>query len=752
MGSIRYRVTSGFLCGGAAVTALVSPAQSREWNAAPDAPADVSVAPEGSQDIVVTAQRRAESLEKVPISVTTLMGEDLLRAGVTKFEDIGNVATSTRIGRVGIFAQPSIRGISSTAVSTGQENNIAIYVDGFYQVDPTALGADFANVRNVQVLKGPQGTLYGRNATGGALLIDTYEPSADKIIVDASAAFGNRDDKRLRAYVGVPIGEGISFGVGGYYRDNNGYIRDVAGFNTAPLRTAEARAKLKMEPTANLTVILGYNHTYLSDARGIAYAGTSEAYLGPLTVPPLGPLRTNQRDRSSVDYRPINHITQDEGTLKVRWEGDIGTISSYTSFQRLRADNALDFDATAVPYIASTSNARRDSFMQSADFAFTPISNLDVIVGGMYFDNRARNPNGTSVIQGAVSQINDASLNTKAYAGFVDLTLQLTDRLFINAGARYSHERKTVSFVYSFRAVGGPITIAPPTSATFSDLTPRATIRYEIADRTNVYASYSQGFKSGTFNAGANTTIGVTTPVKPETVNAYEVGLKTARGAFHAEAAAYYYDYKDLQVSSLQTVGVQPTTFLNNAATAEIYGAELSLRAAVTDALNLRLGGAYTHARYKSFPAASVQFVVPVRNSAGVQIGTRNLAGQSQDFSGYRIARAPDWTGNLGADYTVTIGEGELVLAGNVSYSSKYNPSNEVRDPVSGKPRFEQKGYFLGSVSADYTFPGEHFSIGAYAENVANTRFKILDSANGQATYAVYNEPRAYGLRAGYKY
>lgn len=746
------RISCGLLCTAAAVTALVSPAQSQELNAVRKPSSDVSAVSEDSQDIVVTAQRRSETLERVPISVTALMGEDLVRAGVTKFEDIGNVSTSTRIGRVGIFAQPSIRGISSTAVSTGQENNIAIYVDGFYQVDPTALGADFANVRNVQVLKGPQGTLYGRNATGGALLIDTFEPSADEVIVDASAAYGNRDDKRLRAYVGVPVGEGISFGIGGYYRDNNGYIRDVAGFNTAPLRTTEVRAKLKMEPSASLTVVLGYNHTYLSDARGIAYSGKSDAYLGPLAVPPLGPLRTNQRDRSSVDLRPINHITQDEGTLKVRWEGDIGTLSSYTSFQRLRADNALDFDATAIPYIASMSNARRDSFMQSADFAFTPISSLDVIVGGMYFDNRARNPNGTSIIQGAVSQINDAKLNTKAYAAYVDLTLQLTDRLFINGGARYSHERKTVSFLYSFRAVGGPIIIAPPTSATFSDLTPRATIRYEIADRTNVYASYSQGFKSGTFNAGANTRLGVTTPVKPETVDAYEIGFKTARGLFHAEAAAYYYDYQDLQVSSLQTVGTQPTTFLNNAATAEIYGAEVSLSVAASRALNLRFGAAYTHARYKSFPAASVQLVVPVLSAAGVQIGTRNLAGQSQDFSGYRIARAPDWTGNLGADYTLAIGGGELALAGNVSYSSKYNPSNEVRDPTTGKSRFEQKAYFLGSVSADYTFPDENFSLGAYAENVANTRFKILDSANGQATYAVYNEPRAYGLRIGYKY
>jgi iron complex outermembrane receptor protein len=736
---------------GLSAVAAAIVAQPAVAKAQPVTPPAAAAAENDVEEIVVTAQRRAERLEDVPLSVTAVTGQDLILSGVTKFEDIGNISPSTRIGRTGIFAQPAIRGISSSTVSTGQENNVAIYVDGFYQPDPTALANDFANVRSVQVLKGPQGTLYGRNATGGALLIDTFEPSDDHLILDSTATYGNRDDVRLRAYVGVPIAPGLSIGVGGYYRDNDGYIRDVARFDSAPFRSWEVRTKVKMEPTTDFGVTFGYNHSYLSDPRGIAYSPRSEVYLGGLPIPPVGPLRTDQRDTTALDTRPINVIRQDEGTLKLRWTSGLGTLSSYTSFQKQRADNAIDFDGTKVKYITSTSNARRDTFTQSADFAFKPLSRLDVTVGGLYFDNRARNPNGAAIILGTLSTLQSTRLDTKAYAAFIDATLQLGEKLFLNAGARYSHERKTVAAEYLFRAAGGPVVIAPPTSATFSDVTPRATIRYEIGDRTNIYASYSQGFKSGTFNTVGATALSITTPVKPEKVDAYEIGAKTARGALHAETAAYYYDYRNLQVSSLQTVGSVPTTFLTNAASARIYGAEASISAALTEAFNLRFGGAWTHARYRSFPAASVQLIVPVV-VGGQVIGTRNLAGQSQDFSGRRVARAPDWTGNLGADYTIPIGGGKLVLAGNIAYSSKYNPTNEVRDPATGKPRFEQKPYVLGSVSADYTLPGDHITIGAYAENVGNTRYKILDTANGQGSYAIYNEPRAYGVRAGYRY
>jgi iron complex outermembrane receptor protein len=740
--------TAGFALA-AAAPALASPADPPA--AAQPAQGDIP------NDIIVTAQRKSERLEEVPVSITAVTGQDLVKAGVSNFDNIGNVSPSTRIARTGIYAQPAIRGISSSTVSTGQENNVAVYIDGFYQVDPTALSSDFVNVQNVQVLKGPQGTLYGRNATGGALLVDTRDPSFDRIQVDGTATFGSRNDKRFRGYASTPIAPGMAFGISGYYRENDGYIRDVGGFNTAPFKNFDVRAKLKMEPTSNLSATLAFDHTYLSDARGISYNPNSDPWLGGLPVPPLGPLRTNQMDMTAVNTKPINIIIQDEASFKIKWKTGIGTLSSYTSWQSQRATNAIDFDGTGVAYITSTSNARRETFSQAMDFAFTPVSNLDIIVGGLYFDNKARNPNGVAIVLGSLSSLQNTILNTEAFAFYGDATLQVGEHLFLNGGLRYSQERKYVFAEYLIRsaAAGGPGVVGQAT-ATFTDLSPRATIRYEIADRTNVYASYSQGFKSGTFNTVGATFLSLTTPVKPEKVYAYEVGVKTARGPFHADISGYYYDYKDLQVSSLQTVGAVPTTFLNNAATAEIYGIEASVTAKIGEALNVRAGGAWTHARYKSFPAASVQQLVanPPTNLPG---GFHNVAGFSQDFSGRQIERAPDWTFNLGADYTLQIAGGKLVLAGNASYSSSYAPTNAVVNTTVGSPgfgqsRFIQPAYLLGSISADYSLPGDHFSIGVFAENVGDTRYRLLYTANGQATYAIFNEPRTLGVRVGYKY
>jgi iron complex outermembrane receptor protein len=220
--------------------------------------------------------------------------------------------------------------------------------------------------------------------------------------------------------------------------------------------------------------------------------------------------------------------------------------------------------------------------------------------------------------------------------------------------------------------------------------------------------------------------------------------VKTVRGAFRAELAAYTYDYRDLQVSSLQTIPgtPQPVTILSNAARARIYGAELSVSAAVTEAFNLRFAGAWTHARYRSFPNASVQLVMN-----GMNVG--NI---SQDFTGLRLARSPDWTLNAGADYTVPVGEGSLIVTGSVSYSSDYAPTIETIDQRTGRPRFYQSAYAQVSASAEYKLPGDHLSIGVFVDNLTDKRFRLQSSANGQATYDILSDPRTYGVRIGYKY
>jgi len=193
--------------------------------------------------VVVTAQKRSERLVDVPISVAVLDAAQLENAGIQGFQDIDKVAVGTRINRVGIYFQPSIRGITTQVVGVGQENNVAVYVDGFYQPSQVGINTDFDNVKSVQVLKGPQGTLFGRNATGGAILIDTLDPSFTPT-AKASVSYGRFNEVIGQGYFSNGLTGKLAFDVSAYWKRSDGYIKDIGGFDTNPLRDRSLRSKL----------------------------------------------------------------------------------------------------------------------------------------------------------------------------------------------------------------------------------------------------------------------------------------------------------------------------------------------------------------------------------------------------------------------------------------------------------------------------------------------------------------------------
>ncbi|MFC3173690.1 TonB-dependent receptor [Novosphingobium bradum] len=708
--------------------------------------AQAAAAPDGSAsssgEIIVTAQRRAEKQQDVPISITAMSADTLQKANIVNIRDVQNIAPSFRVSSTGVFMQLSIRGITSTALGPGIENNIAVYVDGFYQPISTSLGGDLVNVANVQILKGPQGTLYGRNATGGALLVTTREPSADKVIFDADAGYGNLNDVRLRAYAGVPLGNGLSFGVGGYYRSNDGYIKDVDGSNAAPYSNWEVRTKLKYEPSADVSLTLGYNHMWKDDGSTYAYGFyKNQSLAGVVPIPPIGPLRTDQPDTSSVDTPPINSSRLDEFTGKLSWDTGFGKLNSYTSYANELFHVDVDFDGTKVPLQRFDARWYRKTWTQALDFQAKPADNLDLTVGGMYYHDKS-SQDAPFYSFGVMRARGFTTQRTEGLAGYVDATWQAVPNLYLTAGVRYSRDKRSIE---SFNRLVSPATVVVPlTRASFDSWTPRFTVRYEFQPDMSVYASYSRGFKSGLFNStGSPATM--TTPVRPEKNDAYEVGLKAASHGIYFDAAAYYYDYKDLQVNAVQIdPATQRTlTSLTNAATARIWGFEASVSAPLTEQFNVRAAAAYTHARYRNFANANpIVEILP---------GVNGSVTGGQNWSGRRISRAPDWTFNIGADYTIPVGEGSVVVAANGAYSSKYAPTSEGFDLTTGAV-YEQKGYFQANATIDYHLPGDHLTIGAWVNNLTDKRYAILFTAEGLGSKKVLSTPRTFGVKLGYKY
>ena len=297
--------------------------------------------------------------------------------------------------------------------------------------------------------------------------------------------------------------------------------------------------------------------------------------------------------------------------------------------------------------------------------------------------------------------------------------------------------------------------VPPPAqnSETFSSATPRAVLRYEIAPRTSIYASYSKGFRSGVFNPTVVASPALVLPIKPEKLTAYEIGFKTASSTFRFDAAAYYYDFRDLQVGITVPSPVNPGSvvqLISNANKAESYGVEAQATYTPNDDLSVRAGAAYTHARYTDFKNAT---------GNGLNVTTqRNISGQVQDWSGQQMARAPSFTANLGINYEMDMAGGRLALSGNASYTASFvvaNPS--LFGPLgpaglANKQRYRQKAYAIANAQINWTDPSDHVTIGVYADNITNTRYNFILSGGLFGDFSQGNEPVSYGARLGFKF
>jgi iron complex outermembrane receptor protein len=693
------------------------------------------------EEIIVTAQKRSQHLEDVPISITVVSGEALEQAGVTSFSDLTSISVGTNIARTGAYTQPAIRGISTTVVSVGQENNVATYIDGFYEPNPIILTSDLTNIAQVQILKGPQGTLFGRNATGGAILVSTVDPSS-RAEGKAVVSYGNYNDRRAELYLNMPVTATLAANIDAYYRASDGYVKDIDGFDTLPLDYRNVRAKVAYQPTDSIKALLVYNHAEISDATGLAV--TQYAHQLALANNPNAIVESGT-NRTSVNFQPHSEARNDSFGLMLDFDFGSASLKSFTRY--LDGTDGLHYDADgskSVLFDVTLSQRERlleQEFDLSGNFGST-----EWVIGAFAFRNeqnqdylRFYNP------AAGVYGFTGAGMTTTAYAGFADATFHATERLSFTGGVRYSSETKDFYFE------APQYTRVVDTDGSWSGATPRAVVQYQLGERSNVYASYSKGFKSGTFN----TTTADPTPVKPEEVSAYEVGYKMATRDLSLNLATFYYDYRDLQVS---VVSVLPNgrvnTRLANAANAEIYGAEVEGSYAFSANGSLRAGVAYTHARYREFTDAPGN-LLNVSPGVGANVGGLNV-NAPQDWSGTRMIRAPDLTFNLGADYSIPLrNSGAIELGGNLYVTSEYSPStgtinqtvnNGVITDLGGQ-RYQQDGYVLVNAQVGYVAPGKRWRVTFYGKNLTNENYALVRQPNTYGDYEQYAPPMTYGLR-----
>lgn len=699
-------------------------------------------------EIVVTAQRRSEGIQKVPISMQAFNQDTLDRLNIQSTDAIqfatpGFVNTSTSgDGISGAF----IRGVGTGYSGPGLEGSVAFYLDDIYLQTQTSAAQAALDVEQIQVLKGPQGTLYGRNATGGAVVVTTVNPRLDRTEGYVKAGYGKLDWMRGEAVVNVPLGDKIAFRVAGFYEERDGYVRNIAfpqqkKSGVGAGQTYGVRGKILLQPSEELRIVATGSY----DRRNGNGAIHSLRINPDGTSTGIGYFETRQSlNREGGGGDDTNGLL---GSLRVDYEAGDWTISNTLAYRRTRAFGCTDNDGVPAEMLYFCSVAQRSPNPGDAhgkeDKTFTNefrvSSNLDGpfdLTAGLFYErNKARFVGrvGGSFF-GTATPTFDNHDNLTAYSAFLEAYYRITEKLKLTGGLRYTHEKKYHSASLDADA-GGPAFSDGKTN--FSNVSPRVVLAYE-AGPMNYYASFNRGFKSGGFNSP---TFGVDPPLKPETISAYEIGVKyrSPDGRLRLSTAAFHYDWKNVQVAFITGggVGIQQ----QNAAAARIRGAELSLDWVPSSSLTFNAGFAYTHARYRSFPNAAVYNINPL---------TGTLSATAADLKGFRLPHAPDFTASGSVTYNFGLPsdwKGDITLAMRATTKYDYSAGGGGELGASHQP-----GFGLVNLSGTFLTPGENIELGWFVTNLTGKKHIQLISTGDTGVYETPAEPRLYGVTARYNF
>ena len=687
----------------------------------PKTPAAATGAPSSTDElpeVIVTANRRNENIQTVPVTISAFDGVALARSGVSNASDLGTVVPGLVYSSVVGYANPYLRGIGTTATGPGQENPIATYVDGVYLAAQSAAMLSLSNIAGVEVDKGPQGTLFGRNATGGAIQINTLTPSSVTSI-STSVGYGNYDTFEGKLYATTGIGENLAGDIAVAYSDQGkGYGKNLANGQDVDKSSDHIfRSKLHWDRDGTtVTLAADYGRT----------TGVPTLAPAPGTTPQFDPpVAANKRDVYGSP-QPYLRNTQWGVASTIKHDFDTTTLTSITAYRETHYDSLFDSTLTAEPGTTFfiTGKEPHKQFSQEVQLTSHDVGRLNWVLGAFYFHERSGFLEPTTIggesfaLFGLPSGILQ-SPDRKTYSGaiFGQGVYEIDPATKLTLGLRYTYEKRTSKFIETLPDFGIN-DIEATGSKTFNNVSWRAALSHDFMADVMGYASYNRGYKSGLYNSS-----GV---VKPEQLDAFELGLKNSLfdRRVRLNLASFYYRYKNIQSTSYPDGNL----VITNGAKASLYGLDADIEVFVSRDLRLTGGLEALHSQYDSFPDAPISVPIP----GG---GTTYVAGIAD---GNGLARAPKLTANIAADYAHVFGATKF--SANITYS--YNDGWYAE----ADNRLKQPSYSLLNASMTLSPESGNISAKIWGRNLLNEDYAVALAAQTNGDFIQWAPPRTYGV------
>ena len=735
-------------------------------------PADGSTA--GTlEEITVTAQRRSESLEHAAIAITAISADTLNNSGATQVQELTNLVPALQISTAaGPYPLFYVRGVGNFNGNSLSDAALALNLDGVYIARPSSVSGMFYDLDRLEVLKGPQGTLYGRNATGGAINVITKKPT-DDFGGEANVDFGNYSLRKFEGAVNLPFAPGFAMRVAGQTVDHDGYMSD----GTDDEKSRAGRVQFLVTAIDNLSILASADYAHTggvgpgaslltptgfvgSPFTGNTSPAANAVYSTTLVFPGgdfLGPLLNNPKDLVHLPGYPYQNNDYFGTSITVDWKTDAGTLTVIPAYRH----SSLDYFSTTAGFlILQDEKDKQGSF--EARFASNNDNNWNYLIGAYYLDESI---DGGPIVYDQRENASEEEVHptTKSYAGFGRLQYSVTDAFRLNAGLRYTHDHKTISGTYDtlsdvcltlptpcFGGVGQITVPVAPVLLNASDswgaTTWRAGAEWDISPSSLLYASVETGFKAGGFFFTHDDPT-----YQPEHLTAYTIGSKNRflDNRLQVNGEAFLWKYKDQQISHIGLDSTGTVIFpTENAGRATMKGAEVDVQ--YLPLVNTRVG---TDIQYLDAVYDKFVYTVPNFGAPPTPDCPYTLSGGAYllNCSGKTPPQAPRWTMTFNLQQTIPLG-----TVGSIVGEASTHFQTATLTGLEFLPDEVQSSVWITDLSLGFEAPQRRWYVTGYVENVGNRDVVNASFPNPLAGAALIatamRPPRTYGARFGVKF